>query len=144
MHTANIAKKLLLQPPCENEALFTRLPCFGESFQWKLVAVKGKSGVLEVFDWVQVLWCTFRLVHRIRRAHVTKVSFLVNTLLLWALWNSWNSLNRLWACGKNGLSHRLAFPVLVTWRSVMLGYHLGLACLQSKSLVCLLFNSYWA
>lgn len=52
MHTTDIAKKLLLQPPCENEALFTRLLCFGENIQWKLVAVKGKSGVMEVFDWV--------------------------------------------------------------------------------------------
>lgn len=60
MHTTDTANKLLLQRPCENEALFTRLPCFGENFQWKLVAVKGKSGVMEVFDWVQVLCCTSR------------------------------------------------------------------------------------
>lgn len=52
MHTTDIAKKLLLQHPCENEALFTRLLCFGENIQWKLVVVKGKSGVMEVFDLV--------------------------------------------------------------------------------------------
>lgn len=59
MHTTDIANKLLLQP-CENEALFTRLPCFGENFQWKLAAVKKNSGVMEVLSWVQVLCYTFR------------------------------------------------------------------------------------
>lgn len=82
MHSTDIAKKLLLQPPCENEALFRRLPCFGESIQWKLVAVKGKCGVMEVFDWLEVLCCTFRWVRRICRVRATKVSFLVNALLL--------------------------------------------------------------
>lgn len=54
MHTVDIANKLLMQLPWKNEAVFTRLCYFGENFQWKLIAVKGKSGLMEVFDWVWV------------------------------------------------------------------------------------------
>lgn len=58
MHTVDIANKLLMQLPWKNEAVFTRLCYFGENFQWKLITVKGKSGLMEVFDWVWVFCCT--------------------------------------------------------------------------------------
>lgn len=56
----DIANKQLMQIPCKNEAVFTRLICFGENYQWKLVAVRGKSSLMEVFGWIWVLCCTSR------------------------------------------------------------------------------------
>jgi len=58
MHTMDFANKPLMQLLCENGVVFTRLACFGENFQWKLVALKGKYGLMEVFGWVWVLSCT--------------------------------------------------------------------------------------
>lgn len=122
MHNTDVTNKLLMELPCKNESAFTRVPCSWENFEWKLVAEKGKTGLMEVWAGDGVL------LQRLQRNYlrlgsgsgallyvqmpakckhvVPKVCFLVSTLLPLALGSSENSSSRLWAWGEDSSSHR--------------------------------------